>query len=641
MQDAPVSAPGRAAAPSAPAAAAAPEAVVRESPASATHPAVPAPAHTLSVGAEQRANAVIVDQNPWVVPVTLDERTEHVQAHIDCAAAVSLISQMTVAPLELLRKVYVEKEEAVQLVDAQGRGMKHLGRVRLDIGIGGKKYPFVLLVVPNLAAPMLLGRDFLNRHGKHIDIAAGTVEFDDGPTVPMRNPELFEIPVCHVKGVVTVPKGTKAEIAVVAGGNKPLPRDVLLSPHAALHICRPHLKWNPVFVQGRADREYIITCENTGPTDVTLQKGFPLAEAEEVTVDREGLRRLSQRVRVAVEFEGEPVRHKDRVSKKSTSGATRVESVVIDWQFVPAPEGITTDELSAIRKILQPSPQAAPRKMGSTLTVNGQQIGNAKGQWFVAVPDLSIIVRTKDWRKTVSVIREVFPSGGKLALRVGYVAKTRVVTEPEKAGVNAVGAAQSEKADGQTADGGAGTRQVPWKLSTELSPEGREKLLSVLNEFTDRAPSVFVPGQAKVPPFEIETKEGTKPIKAAARRIPHALLEEVLDSLRRGLADGTYQRSTSEWASPLLAVRKKDGTLRLCVDYRQLNERTIPLQGTMPRVDGAWDQLRSKPALLMDRPTDQAPPIGLTDQAPHPVILSNREKKKFIISSPFAPSAAA
>jgi hypothetical protein len=43
-----------------------------------------------------------------------------------------------------------------------------------------------------------------------------------------------------------------------------------------------------------------------------------------------------------------------------------------------------------------------------------------------------------------------------------------------------------------------------------------------------------------------------------------------------------------------VAVRKKDGTLRICVDYRALNDKTIPLQGEMPRVDGAWDKLKSK-----------------------------------------------
>ncbi|MCG7878257.1 MAG: hypothetical protein N0C90_18280, partial [Candidatus Thiodiazotropha endolucinida] len=66
-----------------------------------------------------------------------------------------------------------------------------------------------------------------------------------------------------------------------------------------------------------------------------------------------------------------------------------------------------------------------------------------------------------------------------------------------------------------------------------------------------------------------------KPFKQRHRRIPLAMIDEVRSHLEQLAASGIIRPSHSPWASNVVLVRKQDGNLRMCVDYRQLNKRTI------------------------------------------------------------------
>uniref|UniRef100_A0A3B3I428 Gypsy retrotransposon integrase-like protein 1 n=1 Tax=Oryzias latipes TaxID=8090 RepID=A0A3B3I428_ORYLA len=88
----------------------------------------------------------------------------------------------------------------------------------------------------------------------------------------------------------------------------------------------------------------------------------------------------------------------------------------------------------------------------------------------------------------------------------------------------------------------------------------------------------------------IRLKDET-PFRERSRRIAPADLEDMRRHLQGLLAAGIIKESRSPYASPIVLARKKSGQLRMCVDYRTLNRRTIPDQYTVPRIDDALDCL--------------------------------------------------
>ena len=82
-----------------------------------------------------------------------------------------------------------------------------------------------------------------------------------------------------------------------------------------------------------------------------------------------------------------------------------------------------------------------------------------------------------------------------------------------------------------------------------------------------------------------------KPVKLRHRRIPPSMYEEVRKHLDSMLQCGVIRPSKSPWAFPTVLVRKKDGSLRFCIDYRQLNNKTIRDSYQLPRIDESLDAL--------------------------------------------------
>ena len=97
-------------------------------------------------------------------------------------------------------------------------------------------------------------------------------------------------------------------------------------------------------------------------------------------------------------------------------------------------------------------------------------------------------------------------------------------------------------------------------------------------------------GETDLVQLEIDTVD-SPPKLQRSRRIPFALREEVAKQIKNMQESGVIQPSNSPWASPVVLVRKKDGTYRFCVDYREVNAVTKKDKFPLPRVDDLLDQL--------------------------------------------------
>ncbi|XP_065854728.1 uncharacterized protein [Euphorbia lathyris] len=117
--------------------------------------------------------------------------------------------------------------------------------------------------------------------------------------------------------------------------------------------------------------------------------------------------------------------------------------------------------------------------------------------------------------------------------------------------------------------------------------------VDVVNEFAD----VFPEDLAGLPPervidFCVDLAPETRPISMPPYRMAPAELKELKEQLQDLLDKGFIRPSVSPWGAPVLFMKKKDGSMRLCIDYRQLNKVTIRNKYPLPRIDDLFDQLQ-------------------------------------------------
>ena len=91
--------------------------------------------------------------------------------------------------------------------------------------------------------------------------------------------------------------------------------------------------------------------------------------------------------------------------------------------------------------------------------------------------------------------------------------------------------------------------------------------------------------------FIIELVPGTGPIAQKPYRMNSKELDELKKQLDDMLRKGLIRPSASPWGSPVIFVDKRDGTTRLCVDYRKLNDVTIKNKYPFPKIEDLFDQL--------------------------------------------------
>ncbi|GJW90719.1 putative nucleotidyltransferase, ribonuclease H [Tanacetum coccineum] len=140
-----------------------------------------------------------------------------------------------------------------------------------------------------------------------------------------------------------------------------------------------------------------------------------------------------------------------------------------------------------------------------------------------------------------------------------------------------------------------GERTVGIAKALKSVKEDEPKLgdISVVRDFEDVFPEDLsgLPPQRQVE-FRIDLVPGATPIAKSPYRLAPSEMQELSGQLQELQDKGFIRPSYSPWGAPVLFVKKKDGSLRMCIDYRELNKLTVKNRYPLPRIDDLFDQLQ-------------------------------------------------
>ncbi|GJY84624.1 putative reverse transcriptase domain-containing protein [Tanacetum coccineum] len=145
--------------------------------------------------------------------------------------------------------------------------------------------------------------------------------------------------------------------------------------------------------------------------------------------------------------------------------------------------------------------------------------------------------------------------------------------------------------------------QVPYGNETltfcgNESSNGRESRLTVIS--CSKAQEYMAKGCQDLPglpparpvEFQIDLIPGAAPVARAPYRLAPSEMKELSEQLQELSDKGFIRPSSSPWGAPVLFVKKKDGSFRMCIDYRELNKLTVKNRYPLPRIDDLFDQLQ-------------------------------------------------
>ena len=187
-----------------------------------------------------------------------------------------------------------------------------------------------------------------------------------------------------------------------------------------------------------------------------------------------------------------------------------------------------------------------------------------------------------------AVVRLLNPTGQRRKLKKGTeVARCELVESvcvPQEE-------AEAPEASPEPADLPAHLQELYKRSTAQLSSDQSQQVYSLLQRFSNLFSSgPHDIGKTDVVKHTIDS-QGAAPIRQPPRRLPATLREEAQRAVADMLRQGLIEPSASPWASPVVLVRKKDGSSRFCVDYRRLNGVTRKDSYPLPRIDDTLDRL--------------------------------------------------
>ncbi|GJZ07862.1 putative reverse transcriptase domain-containing protein [Tanacetum coccineum] len=135
--------------------------------------------------------------------------------------------------------------------------------------------------------------------------------------------------------------------------------------------------------------------------------------------------------------------------------------------------------------------------------------------------------------------------------------------------------------------------QISAKKEEDKSEGKQLKDVPIVRDF----PEVFPEDLPGLPParpmeFQIDLIPRVAPVARALYRLTPSEMKELLEQLQEISDKGFIRPSSSPWGAPVLFVKKKDGSFRMCIDYRELNKLTVKNRYPLPRIDDLFDQLQ-------------------------------------------------
>ncbi|GKC83335.1 putative reverse transcriptase domain-containing protein [Tanacetum coccineum] len=134
---------------------------------------------------------------------------------------------------------------------------------------------------------------------------------------------------------------------------------------------------------------------------------------------------------------------------------------------------------------------------------------------------------------------------------------------------------------------------VTTKKAKDKSEEKRLEDVPIVRDF----PEVFPKDLPSISPtrqveFQMDLILGDAPVVRAPYRLAPSEMKELSDQLQEISDKGFIRPTSSPWGAPILFIKKKDGSIWMCIDYRELNKLTVKNRYPLPRIDDLFDQLQ-------------------------------------------------
>jgi RNA:NAD 2'-phosphotransferase (TPT1/KptA family) len=480
------------------------------------------------------------------VPITIEGQT--ITAIVDTGAQVTLISDRLYKSLPsqppIIRKV---------VMDTAGRDLSMFGFVvgPVHLQLGPIDFHDRVFVAP-INDDMLFGLDFIKQLGIVIDAPHGRLRTPKG-----------DIPLCEMGGVAEVtvreelslPPNTVTRVACAV--SHPMP-EYMVEPELDLECVMP-------CTMHQGDSVPVVCLINLGDEELVLLKDQVIARAYPV---------------ISVDTPLEPM-------PEGEGG------LVSSGGFNPALRRVDSDENPGLERGLSPDPGSG----GAHSHHNSEPLGEEG----VEIPGRGGSLSQGGGSVSPGGLS---PTGGGGfggpgmgdVLSEGGETSSPGVPSPLLTG----GGRSGSPGEGNHASPGGGSvvPGVPPHLedllersSTNLQPIEVEKLTELLVEFQDVfAKDEFDLGNFTSVEHRIDTGDA-RPVKDRMRRTPLSFADEEVGLLQKMLKAGVIRPSTSDWVSAPVLVRKRDGKVRWCVDYRKLNDVTIKDQYPLPLIEECIDTL--------------------------------------------------